>query len=219
MTQENFHEYSKPVYNQEGGERGKRHRHHYAHRDNAEHDSVFFDDTGDSREKHIRGRQERLERGTLRYLLLDALHHGSKHGYEVIKWLEEETHGKYAPSPGIVYPTLQLLQDQGCVQAEQDGERTIYALTQQGQSELNTHEEVIKEFWTRYEHPLPSRCTQSEIDFLHEEIHDLHRTVKNGSLTVSQYDDRQALVSMRQALERCRNEIRDIITESVSHHQ
>src|SRR5262245_37807364 len=58
------------------------------------------------------GRREPMERGVLRYLILDALVDGPKHGYEVIKRLEERTEGEYAPSPGTVYPTLQLLEDQ-----------------------------------------------------------------------------------------------------------
>jgi len=218
MTQENFHEYSKTVHSEGGreGERGKRHRHHYARRDDDARGNVYRDEALDDGERHAIGRRERLERGTLRYLLLHALHHGSRHGYDIIKWLEEGTHGKYTPSPGTVYPTLQLLQDQGYIQAEQDGERTIYSLTENGQSELDAHEEVIKEFWTRYDHPITSRCTQPEIDFLYEELHDLQRTVKNGCLTVSQYDDREALLAMRQTLEQCRKELRNIIIESAS---
>ena len=67
--------------------------------------------------EHGPGRRERMERGVLRYLILDALADGPKHGYEVIKRLEERTHGEYIPSPGTVYPTLQLLGDQGLVRA------------------------------------------------------------------------------------------------------
>src|SRR5437588_12779767 len=51
------------------------------------------------------GMRERLERGLLRYVILDVLSDGPKHGYEIIKRLEERTGGRYAPSPGTLYPT------------------------------------------------------------------------------------------------------------------
>ena len=61
-----------------------------------------------------------------RYILLDALRDGPKHGYEIIKTLEERSGGKYVPSPGTVYPTLQYLEDQGLVRATEEADRRIY---------------------------------------------------------------------------------------------
>jgi DNA-binding PadR family transcriptional regulator len=67
--------------------------------------------------------------------VLSALLDGPAHGYEVIRRLEERSGGYWRPSPGSVYPTLQLLEDAGLVRAsEQDGRRT-YELTDEGRTE------------------------------------------------------------------------------------
>src|SRR5690348_1385934 len=65
------------------------------------------------------GRGDRMERGMLRFVLLDALRKAPGHGYEIIKAIEERTRGQYVPSPGALYPTLQLLEDLGHVRSNQ----------------------------------------------------------------------------------------------------
>src|SRR3982074_1418623 len=75
------------------------------------------------------GGRERLERGMLRYVILYVLRDGPKHGYEVIKHLEERTGGFYSPSPGTLYPTLQYMEDLGLVKSDQDEGRRVYQLT------------------------------------------------------------------------------------------
>jgi DNA-binding PadR family transcriptional regulator len=77
----------------------------------------------------------RMRRGDIRPLLLTALLEGPAHGYELIRRLEERSGGMWKPSPGSVYPTLQLLADEGAVTSnEEDGKRT-FALTDEGRSE------------------------------------------------------------------------------------
>src|SRR3712207_5975654 len=62
------------------------------------------------------GRGERLfDRGDLKYVILDLLRARPRHGYDIIRALEDRFRGLYSPSPGSVYPTLQLLEDQGLV--------------------------------------------------------------------------------------------------------
>src|SRR5450759_3634621 len=68
----------------------------------------------------------RARRGETRYVLMDALLSGPKHGYEIVKALEERSAGQYVPSPGTVYPTMQYLQDEGYVTATQDGDRRVF---------------------------------------------------------------------------------------------
>ncbi len=159
-------------------------------------------------------RRERVERGMLRYLLLDALHHGPKHGYEIIKWLEEQTYGRYAPSAGTVYPTLQLLGDQGLILAERADEKSVYRLTETGEAELQAHADFIQEFWGRYGHPVPPPATRLEIEFVYEELQDLQRTVEKGVRVMAQDADQQRLLPLRRVLERSKNEIRQLLTQS-----
>ncbi|HUZ01801.1 MAG TPA: PadR family transcriptional regulator [Thermomicrobiaceae bacterium] len=80
-----------------------------------------------------------LERGQLKYVILATLQDQPRHGYDIMRALEEHFHGFYTPSPGSVYPTLQMLEDQGYVTGnEQDGKRT-YTLTDEGRQVLSEH--------------------------------------------------------------------------------
>jgi DNA-binding PadR family transcriptional regulator len=81
------------------------------------------------------GGGRRMRRGDVRAEVLAALLEGPAHGYEVIRRLEEKSGGMWRPSPGSVYPTLQMLEDAGLVTAsERDGRRT-YDLTAEGRTE------------------------------------------------------------------------------------
>jgi DNA-binding PadR family transcriptional regulator len=158
----------------------------------------------------------RVERGMLRYLLLDALHHGPKLGYEIIKWLEEQTHGRYVPSAGTVYPTLQLLEDQGLILAKKADKKDVYRLTETGEAELQTQTDFTQEFWERYGHPVPPPTTLLAIDFVYEELQDLQRTVEKG---VNVLTDQQSLLLLRQTLEHSKNEIRDLLIRNSAPQQ
>ena len=94
-------------------------------------------------------------KGDLKYVILDLLKDKPSHGYEIIRALEERSHGFYSPSAGSVYPTLQLLEDMGYVSStEQDGKK-VYAITDEGRGFLKDRQENIdrikehmKDFWT-----------------------------------------------------------------------
>ena len=65
------------------------------------------------------GRRQRFfGHGELRLIILDILSRSASHGYELIKEIETLTQGNYSPSPGVIYPTLDLLQDQGLISVE-----------------------------------------------------------------------------------------------------
>ncbi len=75
--------------------------------------------------------------GELRLVLLKLIGDDTHHGYELIKAIEELTGGNYAPSPGVVYPTLSLLLDEGAIQEHADDTpRKAFAITAQGEVEL-----------------------------------------------------------------------------------
>jgi DNA-binding PadR family transcriptional regulator len=73
----------------------------------------------------------------LRLVLLSLIAEQPRHGYDLIREIEERTGGQYAPSPGIIYPTLTMLQDMGLI-AESDaaGTRKVYAATSEGTAHL-----------------------------------------------------------------------------------
>ena len=74
----------------------------------------------------------RLSRGDIRALLLGGLLDGPAHGYELMHRLEEASGGTWAPSPGSVYPTLQMLEDEGLLTSVAEGGRRTYSLTPAG---------------------------------------------------------------------------------------
>lgn len=89
-------------------------------------------------ERHGRGSRRRLfDAGELRLVLLRLIAERPRHGYDLITALEAMTGGSYAPSPGIIYPTLTLLQDMGLIAEEKaEGPRKIFAVTEEGRAHL-----------------------------------------------------------------------------------
>jgi DNA-binding PadR family transcriptional regulator len=73
-----------------------------------------------------------FQKGDLKYVILDLIKDKPRHGYEIIRILEERSHGLYAPSPGAVYPTLQLLEEMGYAEALQQDGKKIYTITEEG---------------------------------------------------------------------------------------
>jgi DNA-binding PadR family transcriptional regulator len=153
---------------------------------------------------------ERLERGLLRFIVLDVLHDGPRHGYEIIKELEERTHGRYSPSPGTMYPTLQHLSDLGLITSDQEGDRRVYRLTEAGRAEWSERAEHVKGFWARFSGS-PSAESQTELAFLADELQELTRTVWGRLRPAIHRGDFERIRQVRLALERCKNEIRSII--------
>lgn len=72
--------------------------------------------------------------GDLRLLVLALIEKEPRHGYEIIKHIEDMTYGFYAPSPGVIYPTLTYLEEAGYVVSEADGNKKRYAITEEGKA-------------------------------------------------------------------------------------
>ncbi|MBW4630110.1 MAG: helix-turn-helix transcriptional regulator [Brasilonema octagenarum HA4186-MV1] len=155
----------------------------------------------------------KVRRGEARYLLLDALRNEPKHGYEIIKALEERSSGQYAPSPGTVYPTLQYLEDMGLVRADQEAARRVYHLTETGRTELEAHAQEVNAFWARFTEPDTSAAIRAEIGFLEDELQHLMRTVWGGLRNALNRDDQNTIRRVREAIEHSQNEVRRILTE------
>jgi len=114
----------------------------------------FHFDFGDGREGWGRrgGRRARrmFESGELRLVLLKLIADEPRHGYDLIRAIEDLTGGEYAPSPGVVYPTLTLLQDMGLIEeAAGDGPRKPFQITDEGRSHLAEREEEVEALFER----------------------------------------------------------------------
>jgi len=94
-----------------------------------------------------RGRRTRrmFESGELRLVLLKLIADEPRHGYDLIRAIEELTGGEYAPSPGVVYPTLTLLQDMGLIdEAPGEGPRKSFQVTDEGRAHLDERSDEIE---------------------------------------------------------------------------
>ncbi len=91
------------------------------------------------------GRRGRLfDQGDLRLIMLNLIAEVPRHGYESIKLIEDKTGGAYSPSPGIVYPTLTLLEEMGfATVAASEGARKLYAITAEGKAHLDANRATL----------------------------------------------------------------------------
>lgn len=109
-----------------------------------------FGDEGWSGGRRGRRARRMFEGGELRLVLLKLIADEPRHGYDLIRAIEEITKGEYAPSPGVVYPTLTLLQDMGLIEeAPGEGPRKSFQATDEGRSHLAEREEEVEGLFER----------------------------------------------------------------------
>ena len=96
-----------------------------------------------------RRRRQWFESGDMKYVILKLLQDKPRHGYEVMKELEERMHGCYSPSPGTVYPTLQWLEDEGLVTARDVDGKKVYEVPDAGRQFLQEHRDVVDDIFER----------------------------------------------------------------------
>jgi len=98
-------------------------------------------------------RQRLFAQGDLRLVVLALLQERPRHGYEVIKAIEEMVGGDYSPSPGVIYPTLTLLAELGHAQiSAEQGERKQYAITPEGEAFLADNKATLDALKVRLDH-------------------------------------------------------------------
>src|SRR5262245_59125778 len=97
------------------------------------------------------GRRRRIfDSGELRLVLLKLISDQPRHGYDLIRAIEDLTGGSYVPSPGVVYPTLTMLQDMGQIEeAASEGVRKPFAVTAQGTAELTAKKQEVECLFAR----------------------------------------------------------------------
>jgi DNA-binding PadR family transcriptional regulator len=140
-----------------------------------------------------------LAQGDLRLIALALIADGPRHGYEIIKLVEEKTADWYSPSPGIVYPTLTYLEEAGYVTASTEGSKKLYAITEEGRAYLAEHralaDAILKRLAAVGERIEP-RSVSGAFQDLSEAVRDLLR------------EDREARGRVIEAIERATSELR-----------
>jgi len=84
-----------------------------------------------------------LATGDVRLIALALIAEQPRHGYEIIKVLEDKTEGWYSPSPGMVYPTLTYLEEAGYVTAQTEGAKKLYTITDEGRAYLDQNRDFV----------------------------------------------------------------------------
>jgi DNA-binding PadR family transcriptional regulator len=115
---------------EEGGRRGGRSGHRGGHRGGR-----HADHQGERRGGRRSGRL--FDHGELRYVVLALIAEQPRHGYELIKEIEDRVAGTYTPSPGVIYPTLTLLEEMGHATVSEEGGKKRYAITEEGAAFLD----------------------------------------------------------------------------------
>ncbi|HEY3799227.1 MAG TPA: PadR family transcriptional regulator [Caulobacteraceae bacterium] len=100
--------------------------------------------------RHGRRAERVFDQGDLRYVILKLIADAPRHGYEIIKHIEEAVGGAYTPSPGVIYPTLTLLEELGYVTVESaEGGKKLYRVTDAGKAALEEKKAVIDGIFRR----------------------------------------------------------------------
>jgi DNA-binding PadR family transcriptional regulator len=90
-----------------------------------------------------------FDNGELRLVILSFIAEKPSHGYEIIKGIEEQMGGSYVPSPGVVYPTLSMLEDEGYATVNAEGGKKLYTITDAGRAELKANKARIDQLLGR----------------------------------------------------------------------
>lgn len=139
-----------------------------------------------------------LEHGDLRLLVLDLLNQQPRHGYDIIKAIEELTGGAYAPSPGVVYPTLTMLEELGHAEAAAEGSKKLYSITASGREALAQNQPGLDAIRARLQ-SAPSRETALPVMRAMENLKTALR-LKLGSGTVTPETVRHIADALDQAV-------------------
>jgi DNA-binding PadR family transcriptional regulator len=157
------------------------------------------------------GGGRRFGRGDLKYVILDLLQESPRHGYDIIRALEERFHGFYTPSAGSVYPTLQLLEDQGYVTSEQRDGKRVYTITDAGRAFLKENAETVEDVHARARFPHPSPELRTVMEEVRHTGETLFRYARRGGL-----DDPEKLRQLREVIVRARHDIEAIFRGDAS---
>ena len=87
--------------------------------------------------------------GDLRYVILQQIAEKPSHGYEIIKSIQERLGGTYAPSPGVVYPMLTMLEEMGHATVVSEGARKLYTITEEGSKSLAENKAMVEAIFAR----------------------------------------------------------------------
>lgn len=134
-----------------------------------------------------RGEGRMFGAGDLRYVILQLISEKPSYGYEIIKSIQERLGGNYAPSPGVVYPMLTMLEEMGYASVSTEGTRKLYSITEEGAKALAENKATVDALFARIENMRAHYASQrpQQIQRAVENLHMVLR-MKMGSLSTEQ---------------------------------
>ncbi len=148
----------------------------------------------------------------MKFVLLELLQERPMHGYEMIKALEEKTGGFYTPSPGSIYPTLQMLEDGGMVTSADVEGKKVYTITDAGRASLAERRSNQEGFagppWMRWRGH-GGHGPKPEMQALRSEVAETARLLAIAGRMALQ--DPEKLARLRSVIERTRSELNSLI--------
>ena len=155
-----------------------------------------------------RGRRTRFfERGALKYLILDIIAEKPRHGYDIIREIEERTGGYYSPSPGTVYPTLQMLEDIGHLRVKEENGKKVYELTDEGTAYIKEHKEKVKKHRERMSECCPPG-SEERVNLMFE-LRKVFYTIADAARR--SVPDAEKIKAIKKVLEKTKKEIEEIV--------
>lgn len=153
--------------------------------------------------------RERLMRGHLNLIILELIKERPRHGYDVIKAIEEKFQGFYSPSAGSVYPILQELEDQDFVTSSQASGKKIYSITKDGEQELKVNKDKFSDMREHLRHRFGDMGRYSEL--MREMGYMTHFVF--GKLRESGASDTKTIKRLRIAIANFKSEVEEILRE------
>ena len=166
----------------------------------------FWMGGGGGRRRGFRGGRM-FEQGDLKYVILKLLDEKPRHGYDIIKELEEKSGGSYAPSAGTVYPTLQLLEDLGYASViPEEGGKKIFSITDAGRQYLEQNKSTVEDIF--------ERLADVGASIVSEVVMDINRAFRDVAAATygpvrSYHKDTEFAARIREILERTAKELRE----------
>ena len=166
----------------------------------------FFGGAKRRRRRHGRRRPgwKWFERGDMKFAILALIEGKPMHGYEVMQALEEESAGCYKASAGSIYPTLQLLEDQGYISPQDRDGKKVYSITEEGQAYLDKNRAQVDDIFARVS-DFSDRFFSRDMARLSRSFSRLAQATFQGA--VGRLDDEALFATMQDILDRAVDEM------------
>jgi DNA-binding PadR family transcriptional regulator len=170
----------------------------------------MFKDFGSRRERFFREfrRDSPFQKGDLKYVILNLLKEKPRYGYEIIRSLEESSHGFYTPSPGVVYPTLQMLEEMGYASSTDRDGKKVFTITEEGRGFLSERKDTADAVKDQMKHRWHFK-NFAKMAMVMKEMHVLENTISRRM----RHAEPEKLERVRAVISQAGEEIRAILEE------